>query len=91
LSADTLFKIVIKDSGVQGRPDVLAFIYPQIGPGYTIKPYNHERFLTSVDEIEQLTGLDFLTTLADDVEKEIEKNVARAIWNVDGCVFHRVV
>jgi endonuclease G, mitochondrial len=77
---EALFKIVIKESGTPNRPDVLAFIYPQVGPGYSIRPYNHARFLTTVDEIEQLTGLDFLISLPDDAEEGLEKTQAIALW-----------
>ncbi|XPS86627.1 putative DNA/RNA non-specific endonuclease [Desulfosarcina variabilis str. Montpellier] len=80
---DALFKIVVKNSDNEGVPDVLAFIYPQIGPGYTLKPYRHERYLTSVDEIETLTGLDFLTSLSDDIESCIEKQIAEKLWSVE--------
>ncbi len=76
---DALFKIVVKDSEEPDTPDVLAFIYPQVGPGYTAKEYFHENYLTSVDEIEALTGLDFLTDLSD----EIEESVAESLWEVE--------
>ena len=80
---DALFKIVVKDSDIEGIPDVLAFIYPQVGPGYTLKPYRHERYLTSVDEIEELTRLDFLTSLPNAIEKSVEKKVACGLWPVE--------
>lgn len=64
---EALYKIVVKDSADPDVPDVLAFIYPQIGPGYTAKPYRHMSYITSVDEIEELTGLDFLTVVPDAV------------------------
>ena len=37
-------------------------------------------FLTSVDEIERLTGLDFLGKLPDQVENEIESLTASEVW-----------
>jgi endonuclease G len=77
---EALFKIVIKESATPNRPDVLAFIYPQVGPGYTTRPFNHARFLTTVDEIEQLTGIDFLMSLPNDVEDELEKQQAVELW-----------
>ena len=80
---DALFKIVIKEQD-NGFLDTLAFIYPQVGPGYTAKKdelrKQHKRFLTSIDEIEKMTGLDFLTDLNDAKEKAIEKAVAEDIW-----------
>jgi endonuclease G len=39
--ADALFKIVIRESDTPGQPDVLAFLYPQIGPGYSVSPYSY--------------------------------------------------
>lgn len=78
---DMLFKIVIKESGDLNRPNILAFIYPQDDEGYGSSPYDHSRYLVSVDEIERSTGLDFLTVLPDDDEEEIERIVADELWN----------
>ena len=80
---EALYKIIIRDSGIPDRPDVLAFIYPQVGPGYSSRPFIHERFLTTVDDIEQLTGIDFLTSLPDEVEASIEANQTWGLWPVD--------
>lgn len=80
---EALFKIVVKEGDSPHRPDVLAFIYPQVGPGYTFRPFNHLRFLTTVDEIEGLTGVDFLTALPDQVEAAIEANQAPDLWPAD--------
>lgn len=77
---EALFKIVIKESATPGLPDVLAFIYPQVGPGYTFKPYDHARFLTTVDEIEKLTGIDFLMTLEPLAQASAEATRASDIW-----------
>ena len=80
---EALFKIVIKESETPTQPDVLAFIYPQIGPGYTFRPYDHTRFLTTVDEIEKLTGINFLMSLPATVEATVEANQNRALWPAD--------
>jgi len=84
---EALFKIVIRESGIPDRPNFLAFIYPQLGPGYTAKSYNHARFLTTVDEIEKLTGIDLLTSLPDNVEKELEAKEAPGLWPADQADF----
>ncbi|HET6942761.1 MAG TPA: DNA/RNA non-specific endonuclease [Sphingomicrobium sp.] len=84
---EALFKIVIRESGIPDRPNFLAFIYPQVGPGYSVKPFNHARFLTTVDEIEQLTGVDFLMNLPDDVEAELEKQQGTGLWPADAADF----
>lgn len=78
---DALYKIVVKLSGT--KPDVLAFLYQQEGEGYAKGPFHHEHYLTTVDEIERLTGLDFLTALPDDIEHEVESKKAIGLWPVD--------
>ena len=80
---DALYKIVIKENERTGIPDVLSFIYPQVNAGYYIKHYDHSRYLTTVDEVELLTGLDFLTDLPDNVEQKVEKSLAKNIWPYD--------
>lgn len=81
---DALFKIVVKDSDDPGRPDVLAFVYPQYESRYYGQaPYPHQRYLTSVDAIEAVTGLDFLTDLPSDVEAEIEAGHPIWLWEVE--------
>lgn len=77
---DFLYKIVVKLTDT--KTDVLAFLYPQEGEGYVKGPFHHERYLTTVDEIERLTSLDFLTALPDDVEQEIESEKAVGLWPV---------
>ena len=44
---------------------------------------NHDLrpYLTAVDTIEALTGLDFLTKLSDDIEAKIEAVVHTKLWN----------
>lgn len=79
---DALFKIVIRETDDPSRPDVLAFNYPQEHTTYSSsKLFDHSMFLTSVDEIEELTKLDFLTTLPDAAEAEIESRVVTELWN----------
>ena len=89
---DAAFKIVIRDKtddeksgstpGDREAPEVLAFIYPQLGPGYfgPRGAYRHERFLTTVDEIEKLTGLDFNTSDDPAVETRVERLRAAVLW-----------
>lgn len=80
---DALFKIVIKH-GMHGinQPDVLAFIYPQISAGYSQKEFDHTRYLTSVNEIEELTGLDFLMNIPAQNQDETESVIPRTLWDV---------
>lgn len=79
-----LFKVVVREGDTPTKPEVLAFIYPQVGPGYrksSNTPYDHTRLLTSVDEIEELTGLDFFPNLSRTEQDAIEKMPARQLWD----------
>ncbi len=78
---DAFFKIVVKDSDVAAIPDVLAFIFPMEGTG-NYSSSNHELtpYLTSVNIVEVLTGLNFLTSLPDEIEDEVEKVVQVRLW-----------
>ena len=40
-----------------------------------------KKYLTSVDNIEQLTGLDFLTSLDDSLEEKLESKIATKLWD----------
>jgi len=71
---DAFYKIVIDEIG--GYPRALGFIMPQNAP-LKAKP---ERYLTSVDEIERQTGLDFLSQLDDTLEQRIESATEGALW-----------
>jgi DNA/RNA endonuclease G (NUC1) len=49
---------------------VLTFLYSHKA---IARPYRHANYLVSVDEIEAVTGLDFLTLLPDDTENKHRK------------------
>ena len=72
------FKIIV-DARDPEHPDVLAFLVPHIatelGPERSV-----ETHLTSVDRIEELTGLDFLGSLSEQVQREVEAVVPGAPW-----------
>ncbi len=74
LIPDGCFKIILKE--IDGHPHVLAFIIPQ---DVTTKAIL-ESYLTSVREIERLTGLDFLADLPDSLEELLEMQTATALW-----------
>lgn len=79
---DMFFKIVIRDT--EGGPSVLAFLIPMEGDDSHSKASADVRpYLTSVDIIEAITGLDFLTVLADSIENDIEKRIATTLWDTD--------
>ncbi len=75
---EALFKIVVRDTDDRDRPEVLAFIFPQDTPSWA--PYDYRSYLTSVDLIEQKTGLDLLSAVPDDIEEIIEAETANAVW-----------
>ena len=76
---DSLFKIIIREG--DAGPAVLAFIYPQdVERG---SPYDHLRYAVSVDQIEGLTGRDFLAVLPDEIEDPIEATTADELWPVN--------
>jgi len=72
---DAFFKIVVvrEDSGL----DVIAFILRNTRYPTGAKLAD---FIVSVDEIESLTGLDFLSRVLDDVEAKIESKRADGLW-----------
>lgn len=79
---DALFKVVFRRDEETGQTEVLAFLYPQVGPGYTGRhtEYRHERYLTTIREIEELTGLNFKTSKDPDTEETLETQRANALW-----------
>lgn len=78
---DAFFKIVVKEADADGDFDVLAFLIPMEGLG-DFNSSNHDLmpYLTSVDVLEALTGLDFLTVLDNAEEVQVEKTVAIELW-----------
>ena len=75
------FKIVIKDKSGGSGFDVLAFLFPQKGVGnYSSRNHDLRPYVTSIDTIEALTGLDFLTDLDDGEEEALESVVHFEIW-----------
>ena len=76
---DAFYKLAIRDDGENIH--VLSFLVPMQGDK------NHSRsnadvtpYLTSVDNIESLTGLDFLTSLPDTEEARLERHIPRKLW-----------
>ena len=74
---DALFKIVVRNTNGLNRPETLAFLIPNILPKSKTDLNN---FLTSIDRIEELTGLDFLTVLDDELE---DKEEAETVDHID--------
>lgn len=68
------FKMIVVEAA--GQPKVLAFIMPQSVVGNE----QPAQFLTSVDEIEKKTGLDFFSELPKDLQEKLEAEVAKGMW-----------
>lgn len=89
---DALYKIVVRAKTVAERaaapearrkePEVLVFLYPQLGPRYygSSKDYDHARFLTTLDEVEEVTRLTFFPKLDQAVRKRLRTTRAAALW-----------
>jgi endonuclease G len=71
---EAFFLIVIDEN--EGKLRTLAFIVPQ----EATTSADPERYLTSVDEIQRRTGLDFLSELDDVAEKQVEAQRATRVW-----------
>lgn len=73
---DSFYKILIDED--KGRVRVLPFIVPQSVSGKEIL----NDFLTSVDEIERRTGLDFFSPMDDEYEDRLESYIpGKTMWN----------
>ena len=71
---EAFFMIMIDES--DGRIRTQAFLFPQETPAGA--PL--ERFVTTIDEIERRTGLDFLSELEDGAEDSLESRRAQGVW-----------
>jgi DNA/RNA endonuclease G, NUC1 len=71
---EACYMIVTDES--DGRTRTLAVILPQEPPAGA----KLEDFLTTIDEIERRTGLDFFPELPDEVEAELESKRASRVW-----------
>ncbi len=75
--ADAFFKIVIDE--VDGKPRTQAFVIPHTNvSGLSLADY-----LTSIDEVEKVTGFDFFSELPDEIEDELEMKISPSIWTSD--------
>jgi len=68
------FMILIDES--DNRVRTLAFLFPQEPAPNT----DLSHYLTTIDEIERRTDLDFLAALPDDAEAELESRPASRVW-----------
>jgi endonuclease G len=75
---DAFFKIYITEA-VPGKPPMaLAFLVPQTVDGH--EPL--AKFVTSIDNIEMQTGIDFFVDLDDRIEARVEEAIEPQPWNL---------
>ncbi|MBT5610925.1 MAG: DNA/RNA non-specific endonuclease [Lentisphaerae bacterium] len=75
---DGFFKIVAKQD--EDGVDVVAFLYPHEDIQKVDGRYDHRRYVVPVDQIEEATGLDFLTVLPDEMEEKLESETDTEDW-----------
>jgi endonuclease G len=68
------YKIILKENN--GIKSIIAFMMPAQDSD---APLNN--FVTSVDNIEKITGIDFFPNLEDSLENELEKNNNYKAWS----------
>jgi endonuclease G len=71
---EAFFMVLVDES--DGRIRTQAFLFPQ----ETQAGVPLERFVTTIDEIERRTGLDFLSELEDVAEESLESKRAQSVW-----------
>lgn len=69
------FKIIV-DTNSPDEVEALAYMLPN----EKLTGRRYDEFLTTIDEIEKATGLDFLSALPKDVQDKVESEKAERIW-----------
>ena len=72
---DAFFKVLLSD--YNGTYRTIGFLMENKAGKKGLKEYAR-----SVDEIEEITGIDFFGALPDDIEKEAEKRYSTAFWGI---------
>ncbi len=72
------FYKILLDAG-HGRLRVIAFLFPQECQE-SFDDVNLDNYLTCVDRIEELTGLDFFPELSEDVQQALESTIPAHAW-----------
>ena len=68
------YKIIFKDNG--NEKIAIALVLNNQGSSASLKS-----FVTSIDNIESLTGIDFFSSLSDDIENKMESTINTASWS----------
>jgi len=58
----------------------IAFILEHNNPGNSAPPKN---YVFTIDQLEEMTGIDFFCNLPDNIENEMEKTVDRSFWGMN--------
>jgi endonuclease G len=69
------FKIVVDAKDIE-NVEALAFMLPN----ETLSERTFDEFLAPIDDIERATGLDFLSSLPEAVQRKIESKKSEAVW-----------
>lgn len=70
------YKVIYAPAGKDGKPEMIAFILPNEKSGESFWNY-----ATTVDEVEQRTGIDFFHILDDTIENAMEAECNTDSWN----------
>lgn len=69
---EAFFKVVLC---MKGKPKAIGFIYRNEAGD---RPKSH--YVNTVDQVERITGLDFFSSLPDDIEREVEASASLDEW-----------
>ena len=75
---EAFFKVVLRKQSRSGSSDyykAIGFLYENKGASRDMS-----RYVKSIDELEELTGLDFFSALPDNIEEKIEKSANLRDW-----------
>jgi endonuclease G, mitochondrial len=76
VAVPTHFYKIIVDANSSNNIEALAFMLPN----EKLSGQHYRDFLTTIDEIEKATGLDFLSALPANVQETVESRKAQKIW-----------
>ncbi len=68
------FKVMI--APYIAKPRGIAFVYPNM-----TAPGNMQQYVTTIDEVEKITGFDFFSSLPDELENSVESQSSFKEWN----------
>lgn len=73
---DAFFKVLLAPFASPVR--AIGFVYPNMKC-----PGDMENYSTTVDEVEKITGMDFFSSLPDDIETSVESSASFKAWNAN--------